>query len=104
MEEQQADRSLDFAHFVRLVLDALDALQLKYLVGGAVAVWAWGEVRTTRDLDLVIELPVEAIADLSRELAQRDMLVTGDRASLIRRRETEEDIFRRDVLPVHLAR
>jgi hypothetical protein len=32
------------------------------------------------------------------------MLVTGDRASLIRRRETEEDIFRRDVLPVHLAR
>lgn len=33
-EGQPADTSLDFAHFVRLVLDALDALQLKYLVGG----------------------------------------------------------------------
>jgi diaminopimelate decarboxylase len=30
------------------------------------------------------------------------VLVTGDRASLIRRRETEEDVFRRDVMPVHL--
>jgi len=78
IEGQQADTSLDFAHFVRLVLDGLDALHLKYLVGGAVAVWAWGEVRTTRDLDLVIELPVEAIADLSHELAQRDMLVPAD--------------------------
>jgi hypothetical protein len=77
-EGHQADPSLDFAHFVRLVLDALDAIHLKYLVGGAVAVWAWGEIRTTRDLDLVIELPVEAIADLSRELAQRDMFVPAD--------------------------
>jgi hypothetical protein len=72
------DTNLDFAHFVRLVLDALEATHLTYLVGGAVAVWAWGEVRTTRDLDLVIELPVEAITDLSRELAQRGMLVPAD--------------------------
>jgi diaminopimelate decarboxylase len=32
------------------------------------------------------------------------VLVTGGRAALIRRRETEEDVFRRDVLPPHLAR
>ncbi len=30
------------------------------------------------------------------------VLVTGDRASVIRRRETEEDVFRRDVIPEHL--
>jgi diaminopimelate decarboxylase len=30
------------------------------------------------------------------------VLVTGDRASIIRRAETEEDVFRRDVLPDHL--
>ena len=30
------------------------------------------------------------------------VLVTGDRASIIRRRETEEDVFRRDVIPEHL--
>jgi len=31
------------------------------------------------------------------------VLVTGSSASLIRRRETEEDVFRRDVLPAHLS-
>jgi diaminopimelate decarboxylase len=30
------------------------------------------------------------------------VLVTGDRASIIRRCETEEDVFRRDVIPEHL--
>jgi hypothetical protein len=70
--------SLDFANFARLVLDALEAAHIKYLIGGAVAVWAWGDVRTTRDLDLVIELPIESVTDLSRELAQRGMLVPPD--------------------------
>ncbi|NIO04330.1 MAG: hypothetical protein GTN74_06855 [Proteobacteria bacterium] len=32
------------------------------------------------------------------------ILVTGDQASIIRRRETEEDVLRRDVLPEHLIR
>ncbi len=32
------------------------------------------------------------------------VLVTGGAAALIRRRETEEDVFRRDVLPTHLKR
>ena len=31
------------------------------------------------------------------------VLVTSDRASVIRRRETEEDVFRRDVIPDHLT-
>ena len=32
------------------------------------------------------------------------VLVTGDQASVIRRRETEADVFRRDVMPEHLIR
>jgi diaminopimelate decarboxylase len=32
------------------------------------------------------------------------VLVTGARAEVIRRRETEEDVFRRDVVPEHLRR
>ncbi|RMD82299.1 MAG: hypothetical protein D6815_09535 [Candidatus Dadabacteria bacterium] len=31
------------------------------------------------------------------------VLVTGDRACVVRRRESEEDVFRRDVVPEHLA-
>jgi diaminopimelate decarboxylase len=32
------------------------------------------------------------------------VLVTGDQAAIVRRRETQEDVFRRDVVPEHLAR
>jgi diaminopimelate decarboxylase len=32
------------------------------------------------------------------------VLVTGDRAAIVRRRETQEDVFRRDVIPEHLRR
>jgi diaminopimelate decarboxylase len=32
------------------------------------------------------------------------VLVTGDRAAIIRRRETEEEVFRREVIPEHLQR
>ncbi len=70
-----SDDGMSFADFVQLVLDALAAANIKYLVGGAVAVWAWGETRTTRDLDLVIELPFESMLALSRELEKRDILV-----------------------------
>jgi diaminopimelate decarboxylase len=31
------------------------------------------------------------------------VLVTGDRAEIIRRAETEEDVFRRDIVPAHLS-
>ncbi len=64
-----------YAEFVRLVVDALEAAGVAYLIGGAVAAWAWGEPRSTLDLDLVVDLPAEAIGRLSRELEKRRMLV-----------------------------
>jgi hypothetical protein len=72
------DTTITFADFIQLVLEALDAADVMYLIGGAVAVWAWGEPRTTRDLDLVVDLPFESMAALSHELEQRDMLVPVD--------------------------
>ena len=70
-----SDSDLTFSAFVSIVLDALSAANIPYLIGGAVAVWAWGEPRTTQDLDLVIELPFESMLALSKELEARDMLV-----------------------------
>jgi hypothetical protein len=67
-----------FLEFARLVLDALAAADVEYLIGGAVALWAWGEVRTTQDFDLVVNLPIERIASLSEELKRRNMLVPPD--------------------------
>lgn len=69
---------ISFLAFTRLVIDALEAAEITYLIGGAVAVWAWGEPRTTRDLDLVIHLPATRIIHLSRELEKRRMLVPPD--------------------------
>ena len=67
-----------FLDFARLVVDALEATGVTYLIGGAVAVWAWGEPRTTQDFDLVIHLPIDRIVPLSRALEERRMLVPPD--------------------------
>lgn len=73
-----AQESITFVNFARLVLDAIEATELEYLIGGAVAVWAWGEVRTTQDFDLVVNLPPKRIVQLSQELEKRGMLVPPD--------------------------
>ena len=75
MSEQ---KPLDYAEFVRLIVEALEAAKIEYLIGGAFATWAWGEPRSTLDLDLVVDIPVEAIGALSKELEKRDMLVPGE--------------------------
>jgi hypothetical protein len=67
-----------FRDFARLALDALVAADVEYLIGGSVALWAWGEIRTTLDFDLVIDLPFEQVYALSRELERRRMLVPPD--------------------------
>lgn len=69
---------MSFTGFIGLVLEALHAADVTYLIGGAVAVWAWGEPRTTADLDLVIDLHFESVVALSQELEKRDMLVPID--------------------------
>lgn len=72
------DKLLSFSDFIKLVLDALEAAKIEYMIGGAVASWAWGEPRSTLDLDLVINVPVGSINDLSNELANREILIPSD--------------------------
>lgn len=71
-------KSLRYEEFVRLVIDALEAAGIEYLIGGAVATWAWGEPRSTMDLDMVVNIPIEGIEALSQELKKRDMLVPAE--------------------------
>ncbi|MEJ2599164.1 MAG: hypothetical protein P8Z00_12570 [Anaerolineales bacterium] len=68
-------KPLDIAGFLKLMIEALDSAGIEYLIGGAIAAWAWGEPRATQDLDLVIALPLEGVTRLSNELKARDMLV-----------------------------
>ena len=72
------DQPLDITSFLKLILDTLNAAGVEYLIGGAIAEWAWGEPRATQDLDLVINLPIEAVGRFSKELEKRNMLVPVD--------------------------
>lgn len=69
---------LGIVGFLKLVLDALQAAKVEYMIGGAIASWAWGEPRVTQDVDLVINLPVDAVGRLSLELEKSDMHVPPD--------------------------
>lgn len=73
-----SSEQLAYADFVHLVIEALEAAGVAYLVGGAVAAWAWGEPRATLDLDLVVDIPLDSVNELSNELGKRDMLVPAD--------------------------
>ena len=72
------NRPLDITEFLKLLLDCLQTTRVEYMIGGAIAEWAWGEPRATQDIDIVIDLPVESIGRFSKELEKRDMLVPAD--------------------------
>jgi hypothetical protein len=72
------NKRLDIAGFLRLVIEALNAAKVEYLIGGAIAEWAWGEPRATQDLDLVVKIPIKSINNLSKELEKRDMLIPAE--------------------------
>jgi len=73
-----SNKVLDISGFLKLILEALKASEVEYMIGGAIAEWAWGEPRATQDLDVVINLPIKSIGKFSRELEKRDMLVPVD--------------------------
>ena len=73
-----ADTILDFSEFVHLIHDALEEAGIPYLIGGALATWAWGEPRTTKDVDLVVEINRGAAEPLSRALKKRGIHLTTD--------------------------
>src|SRR5512138_466725 len=72
------NKPLDITEFLKLVIDALEAAGIEYLIGGAIAEWAWGEPRATQDLDLVVNIPIKAVNKLSKELEKRDMLIPAE--------------------------
>jgi hypothetical protein len=72
------DQPLDITDFLKLILESLEVAGVEYLIGGAIAEWAWGEPRATQDLDIVINLPIKAVGRFSKELEKRNMLVPAD--------------------------
>lgn len=54
------------------VLDALDALNIPYMIVGSFASNYWGRPRATHDADLVIEIPPRKAAGLASLLQSVD--------------------------------
>ncbi len=68
----------DFPAFARMVIDALEAAGIEYMVGGSLTLAAWGQARYTLDIDLVAHILPAQTDRLSEELAKRDMYVPAD--------------------------
>lgn len=51
------------------VLDALETLNIPYMIVGSFASTYWGRPRTTHDADLVIEIAPDQASDLASLLA-----------------------------------
>lgn len=56
---------LELARVLAEVRRRLDGLSVPFVVGGSIASSAYGEPRLTRDVDLVIELPVDRAAEFA---------------------------------------
>lgn len=67
------DELLSFEGFLKRILSVLEEAGIDYLIGGAVAAWAWGEPRATMDIDFVIHLEIDQIASLSQALEKADI-------------------------------
>lgn len=72
------EQPLTITGFLKLLLEVMETTKVEYLIGGAIAEWAWGEPRATQDIDIVIKLPIKTINKFSKELEKRDMLVPAD--------------------------
>jgi hypothetical protein len=69
---------LSFEEFLKMILSVLEKAGIDYMIGGAVAVWPWGEPRSTQDVDVIIHLGIEQINALSKELENVDIFLPPD--------------------------
>jgi hypothetical protein len=69
---------LSFEEFLKMILVALEKVGIDYMIGGAVALWPWGEPRSTQDLDIVIHLGLEQVNSLSKELEKVEIYLPPD--------------------------
>lgn len=72
------EQPLTITGFLKLLLETFESAGVDYLIGGAIAEWAWGEPRATQDIDFVIKLPIKNINKFSKELEKRGMLIPAD--------------------------
>lgn len=77
---------IDLAAAFTAVAAALERCGLDYVVVGSAAAVGWGVARTTRDVDLVVQLDSEAAEAFLASLDRGDLYVPTDAAHRCRAR------------------
>jgi hypothetical protein len=80
----------DLLHFV---VDVLERLGLRYFVTGSTVTIFHGEPRFTNDIDVVVELPLNAVSAFCREFSKRDFYVSEEAAATAIRRHSQFNII-----------
>jgi hypothetical protein len=71
---------MDQSEFFRLVVDALEELQIPYMVVGSFASGAYGEPRMTQDIDIVVNLRYGDAEELGKRFAPPDFYLNTQSA------------------------
>lgn len=80
----------DLLHFL---VSTLERLGLRYFVTGSTVTIFHGEPRFTNDIDVVVDLPEAAVADLCRQFPEDDFYVSVDAARDAVRRRSQFNII-----------
>lgn len=60
---------------VKEIAKLLDKLKIEYVIVGGIAVSSWGNVRTTRDVDVILFLDMEDFSKLVEPFRNRNFLI-----------------------------
>jgi hypothetical protein len=68
----------DMEGLINALADVFNNLSIDYVIVGGVAVVSWGNLRTTRDVDIIISIGEKDVEDLVDALQGRDLAVSAD--------------------------
>ena len=60
---------MEQSDLLRFVVSVLERLSLRYFVTGSTVTIFYGEPRFTNDIDIVVDLPADAVAAFCRQVA-----------------------------------
>lgn len=82
--------------FEKMVLDFIDILEkleINYVIIGGIAVSSWGNPRTTRDLDVIVDLKMEELTNLLKNLKLSGFSVSKPDIEIAFKEQTHFTIF-----------
>jgi hypothetical protein len=71
---------MEQSDLLRLVVSVLERLGLRYFVTGSTVTIFYGEPRFTNDIDVVVDLPLDAVAEFCSQFPEDEFYVSVDAA------------------------